>query len=126
MRTINCDDQLVINANAYDDADNPIFIQDHFEGPQLTMFHTVHRGTELFKTYSVGGWEAGAFHRKVNEGPLVEGPHAWMSENAVALTAHKQEKRPEILVEPGDHLIIRGTEYEIVAGRWDLKLEPVA
>ena len=65
----------------------------------------------------VGGWEAGNFHRTVCEGPRVDGPQAWMNENATVLTAHKQTPRETILVEPGDHVILRGTEYEIVKSR---------
>ncbi|MGK3708919.1 hypothetical protein [Arthrobacter sp. IK3] len=90
-----------------------IFGQDHFQGPQLAMFYRNHRGTDLFHTYSVGGWEEGSYHRIAEGGPRVNGPVAWMNINDVALTAHKQTPREEIRVEDGDHVIIRGTEYII-------------
>lgn len=134
MQTINLDAVIKLNdeTNTYDD-DQPnagipqtTFTQDHFTGPQLTMFHKTHRGTDLFNTYNVGGWEAGNFHRTVCEGPRVDGPQAWLNENATVLTAHKQVKREEILVEAGDHVILRGTEYEIVKDRYGhVKLVPV-
>ncbi|MCC3292495.1 hypothetical protein [Arthrobacter sp. zg-Y1110] len=94
-----------------------IFSQDHFEGAQLAMFYKNHRGTDLYNTYSVGGWEEGNYHRIVQDGPRVNGPVAWMNENAVTLTAHKQTPREEILVEDGDHVILRGTEYVITKDR---------
>lgn len=102
------------------------FSQDHFEGPQLAMFYKTHRGVDLYDTFTVGGWEKGNYHRKVCQGPRVNGPHAWMSKNATALTAHKQEERQEILVQPGDTVTLRGTTYEITQVRGYAKLEPVA
>lgn len=89
------------------------FSQDHFRGPQLAMFYKTHRGTDLYNTYSVGGWEEGNYHRLAQDGPRVNGPVGWMNENAVAVTAHKQVRREEILVEEGDRIILRGTEYQI-------------
>jgi hypothetical protein len=107
-------------------APQAIFGQDHYEGPELAMFYKNHRGTDLYNTYSVGGWEAGNFHRVVCQGPLVEGPHAWMSENATVLTAHKQARRERILVAAGDTVILRGTEYTIVKDRYGyINLTPV-
>lgn len=41
------------------------------------MFYKYLCGTDLYSTYSVGGWEAGNFHRAVDQGPLVDRPHAW-------------------------------------------------
>lgn len=119
MQTINLDEQLKLNDDTYDyDQDGKpgqkIFSQDHFTGPQLRMFHKTHRGVDLHHTFSVGGWEAGNFHRVVHQGDLVEGPHAWMTQNDIVLTAHRQEPRPHIDCEPGDRLILRGTTYEIV------------
>jgi hypothetical protein len=39
---------------------------------------------------------------------------------------HKQVKREEILVEVGDHVILRGTEYEIAKDRYGyVSLTPV-
>ncbi|ACL41967.1 hypothetical protein Achl_4016 (plasmid) [Pseudarthrobacter chlorophenolicus A6] len=102
-----------------------LFGQDHFTGPELAMFDKTYRGTDLYTTYSVGGWEAGNFHRVICKGPLVEGPHAWMSANATVLTAHKQERREQILVAEGDTLILRGTEYAISKDRSGcIKLTP--
>jgi hypothetical protein len=80
MQTINLDQVLKLNDDSHTYKDSPngapqaLFVQDHFEGPQLEMFHSTHRGTDLYSTYSVGGWEAGNFHRQVCQGPLVEGP----------------------------------------------------
>ncbi|MCC3299773.1 hypothetical protein [Arthrobacter caoxuetaonis] len=119
---LNLDELLVINdadPYTYDDGEpnsgipQALFSQDHFNGPQLKMYYTTHRGTELFRTYSVGGWEEGSYHRIVQDGPRVNGPVAWMNTNDVALTAHKQAEREGILVEDGDHIILRGTEYII-------------
>lgn len=126
MQTINLDAVIKLNdeTNTYEDAypnagvTQTTFAQDHFSGPQLKMFYKNHRGTDLYDTYSVGGWEAGNFHRAVCNGPRIDGPHAWMNENATVLTAHKQVKREEILVEAGDHVILRGTEYEIAKDRY--------
>lgn len=125
MQTINLDAVIKLNDETSTYEDNQpnsgipqtTFAQDHFEGPQLQMFYKNYRGTDLHNTYSVGGWEAGNFHRTVCEGPRVDGPQAWMNENATVLTAHKQTPRETILVEPGDHVILRGTEYEIVKSR---------
>ena len=134
IQTINLDAVIKLNdeTGTYED-DQPssgieqtTFSQDHFSGPQLTMFYKTYRGADLYNTYSVGGWEAGNFHRTVCDGPRVDGPHAWMNENATVLTAHKQVKREEILVEAGDHVILRGTEYEIVKTRTGhMNLTPV-
>ncbi|HEX9226160.1 MAG TPA: hypothetical protein VF885_05835 [Arthrobacter sp.] len=134
MQTINLDAVIKLNdeTSTYTD-DQPnsgieqtMFAQDHFSGPQLQMFYKTHRGTDLYNTYSVGGWEAGNFHRVVCQGPRVDGPHAWMNENATVLTAHKQAKRETISVEPGDHVVLRGTEYEIVKTRTGhMSLTPV-
>lgn len=82
------------------------------------MFYKNHRGTDLYNTYSVGGWEAGNYHRAVDQGPLVEGPHAWMNENATVLTAHPQERRENILVAEGDTVILRRTEYILSKDRY--------
>lgn len=127
MATLNLDELLTIadkDAYTYADAGHPaagipqpIFGQDHFAGPELAIFYKTHRGTDLYNTYTVCGWEAGSHHRVENGGPLVEGPQAFMSENGFAVTAHKQEKRERILVSPGDTLIIRGTEYEVSVDR---------
>ncbi|TSE14991.1 hypothetical protein B1A87_002715 [Arthrobacter sp. KBS0703] len=134
MATFNLDELLTINdsdpitySEGHPGAGNPqaLFGQDHFGGPQLAMFDKTHRGTDLYTTYSVGGWEAGNFHRVICEGPLVEGPHAWMSANATVLTAHKQERREQILVAEGDTIILRGTEYAISQDRYGyIKLTP--
>ena len=118
MQTINLDEQLKLNDDTYDyDKDGfpgqKIFSQDHFNGPQLRMFYKTHRGTDLYDTFHVGGWEAGNRHRLVHQGELVDGPQAWMSKNGFAVTAHRQEPRPHIDCEVGDHLFLRGTEYEI-------------
>lgn len=118
MQTINLDEQLKLNDDThdYDNDGKPgqkIFTQDHFSGPQLRMFYKTHRGVDLHNTYSVGGWEAGNYHRVVHQGELVEGPHAWMTVNDVVLTKHHQEPRPHIDCEIGDRLILRGTTYEI-------------
>lgn len=119
---LNLDELLVINDAepfTYDDGEpnsgipQTLFSQDHFTGPQLAMYWTTHNGTDLFRTYSVGGWEEGSYHRMVQDGPRVNGPVAFMNANDVALTAHRQVEREEILVEDGDHVILRGTEYVI-------------
>jgi hypothetical protein len=127
MATLNLDELLTIldkDAYTYNDEGHPaagvpqpIFSQDHFTGPELAVFYKTHRGTDLYNTYTVGGWDAGNYHRVENGGPLVEGPRAWMSENGFAVTAHKQEKRERIVVAPCDTLIIRGTEYEVSVDR---------
>ena len=107
MATFDLDQLLTINdkdthsySEGHPGAGTPqaIFGQDHYAGPELALFYKNHNGTDLYNTYSVGGWEAGNYHRVVDMGPLVEGPHAWMSENATILTAHKQVKRERILV----------------------------
>lgn len=121
MATLNLDQLLTIThdthtySEGHPGAGTPqaIFSQDHFQGPELAMFDKTYRGTDLYNTYSVGGWEAGNYHRAVDMGPLVEGPHAWMNENATVLTAHKQVKRERILVADGDTVLLRGTEYTI-------------
>jgi hypothetical protein len=127
MATFNLDQLFTINDKApltYSEghpgagAPQAIFGQDHFNGPELAMFYKTHRGTDLYNTYSVGGWEAGNFHRTVDQGPLVEGPHAWMSENGTTITAHKQVRRERILVEAVDTIIVRGTEYTISKDRY--------
>ncbi|MET4144200.1 hypothetical protein [Arthrobacter sp. UYCo732] len=135
MATFNLDQLLIINdsdpitySEGHPGAGTPqaLFGQDHFTGPELAMFDKTYRGTDLYNTYSVGGWEAGNFHRVVCQGPLVEGPHAWMSANATVITAHKQERRERILVTEADTLILRGTEYTISKDRYGyIKLTPV-
>lgn len=119
---LNLDELLIIKdkdpytyEDEYPNAEIPqfTFAQDHFHGPQLAMFYKTHHGTDLYNTYSVGGWEEGQYHRDAHQGPRINGPIAFMTENAVAVTAHKQVRREEILVEEGDHIILRGTEYEI-------------
>ncbi|MFF1880158.1 hypothetical protein ACFVVC_01650 [Pseudarthrobacter sp. NPDC058196] len=127
MATLNLDELITINDNdeyTYNDEGHPaagipqpIFSQDHFTGPELAVFYSNHRGTDLYDTYTVCGWEAGSCHRAENGGPLVEGPQSFMSENGFAVTAHKQEQRERIVVAPGDTLIIRGTEYEVSVDR---------
>ncbi|QOD06130.1 hypothetical protein [Pseudarthrobacter sp. BIM B-2242] len=127
MATLNLDDLITINDKegyTYSDEGHPaasipqpIYSQDHFTGPELAIFYKTHRGTDLYNTYTVCGWEAGNYHRAENGGPLVEGPQAFMNENGFAVTAHKQEKRERIVVAPGDTVIIRGTEYEVSVDR---------
>jgi hypothetical protein len=136
MKTLNLDELLVIKdsdpftySEGHPGAGTPqaLYSQDHWAGPELAMFYKTARGTDLYQTFSVGGWEAGNYHRVEHEGPLVEGPHAWMNENSVALTAHKQEPRDRIIVEDGDTLILRGTEYTIVVdSRGYIELTPVS
>lgn len=125
MQTLNLDDLLTVNEEKYTFEDGPkpgvpqpIFSQDHFAGPVLAMAAGSVRGTDLFDTFSVGGWDAGVFHRVEDGGPLVEGPHAFIFKNGVALTAHVQEKREEILMEEGDTLVFRGVEYTVGRGRY--------
>jgi hypothetical protein len=127
MATFNLDELLTIDnktpltyTEGHPGAGAPqaMFGQDHFQGPELAMFYKTHRGTDLYKTYSVGGWEAGNYHRVVDQGPLVEGPHAWMNENATVLTAHKQERRERILVTEADTIILRGTAYTLSTDRY--------
>lgn len=127
LLTINDKDSFTY-AEGHPGAGTPqaIFGQDRPAGPELAMFYKNYRGTDLYNTYSVGGWETGNYHRVVCGGPLVEGPHAWMSENATILTAHKQERREQILVAEGDTLILRGTEYTISKDRYGyITLTPV-
>jgi hypothetical protein len=134
MATFNLDQLLTINdkdtltyTEGHPGAGTPqaMFGQDHFKGPELAMFDKTYRGTDLYKTYAVGGWEAGNYHRAVDQGPLVEGPHAFLNENATILTAHKQERRERILVTDGDTVIVRGTEYTIGKDRYGyVKLTP--
>jgi hypothetical protein len=127
MTTLNLDELLVINdsdpltySEGHPGAGTPqaMFSQDHWAGPELAMFHKNVRGLVLYRTFSVGGWEAGSYHRVEHEGPLVEGPQAWMNENAITLTAHKQEPREQILVTDGDTIILRGTEYTVSVDRF--------
>jgi hypothetical protein len=126
MQTINLDDKLVFTTEHHTyEGDHPkagtpqvIISQDHFDGPVLSMFDKNHRGTDLFDTFSVGGWDAGNHHRVEDGGPFVEGPHAFIFKNGFALTAHVQEKREEILVEPGDTVIFRGNPYTIGRGAY--------
>jgi hypothetical protein len=135
MATFNLDQLLTINDSdpiTYTEghpgagAPQALFGQDHFTGPVLAMFDKTYRGTDLYRTFHVGGWEPGNFHRVVCQGPLVEGPHAWMSENATILTAHQQERRERILVNEDDTVLLRGTEYAIRKDRYGyVKLTPV-
>ena len=126
MQTINLDDKLVFTTELHIyEGDHPkagtaqvIVSQDHFSGPVLSMFDKTYRGTDLFNTFSVGGWDADNHHRVEDGGPFVEGPHAFIFKNGFALTAHVQEKREEILVEAGDTVIFRGNPYIIGRGRY--------
>lgn len=103
----------------------PTFSSGSFTKTVLAMESRMHRGVMLVDQYGIFGWEAGSFQRVVQDGPLVEGPIAYMNKKGVALTAHRQEPVREIMVKPGDHLIIRGTTYEIVKQRGDVVLERV-
>lgn len=48
-----------------------------------------------------------------------------MSANATVLTAHKQERREQIVFTEEDTLILRGTEYTISKDRYGyIKLTP--
>jgi hypothetical protein len=135
MTTLNLDELLVINDSdplTYDaghpgaGTPQPLFSQDHWAGPELAMFYKNVRGVDLYRTFSVGGWEAGNYHRVEHEGPLVEGPQAWMNQNDTTLTAHKQEPRERIIVTDGDTVILRGTGYTISPDRYGyVKLTPV-
>lgn len=133
MTTFNLDQLLTINDDAHtytDDQPNAgvpqaIFAQDHFTGPELAMFDKAYCGTDLYKTFTVGGWEAGNFHRAVDQGPRVEGPVAYLNENATVLTAHRQSRRERILITEGDTLIIRGTAFAVSKDRYGfVKLTP--
>lgn len=136
MKTLNLDELLVIKdsdpftySEGHPGAGTPqaLYSQDHWAGPELAMFYKTDRGTDLYRTFSVGGWEAGNYHRVENGGQLVEGPVAWMNENPVTLTAHKQEPREQILVEDGDTLILRGTAFTVtVDARGYITLVPAA
>lgn len=134
MKTLNLDELLVIKdsdpltySEGHPGAGTPqaLYSQDHWAGPELAMFYKNVRGTDLYRTFSVGGWEAGSYHRVEHQGPLVEGPVAWMNENATTITAHKQERREQILVEAGDTIILRGTAFTItVDSRGYITLAP--
>ncbi|HEX9089590.1 MAG TPA: hypothetical protein VF867_19015 [Arthrobacter sp.] len=129
MANFNLDELLTINdrASSSEDLPNAEYHQDHFTGPQLTMFDKNYRGTDLYSTFTVGGWEAGNFHRTVFQGPMVEGPHAYLNTNATVLTAHKQERREAILITVEDTLTIRGAEFAISRSRYGhITLTPVA
>ncbi|MBG0738985.1 hypothetical protein IV500_06050 [Paeniglutamicibacter antarcticus] len=78
MATFNLDQLLTINnkdsytySDGHPGAGTPqeIFGQDRHEGPELAMFYKNHRGTDLYNTYSVGGWETGNYHRTVDQAP---------------------------------------------------------
>lgn len=120
MTHFNLDTLIILTDDAYEYEDTcpgsgtpqPVFSQAR-TGPELAMFHKTHRGVDLYNTFSVFGWEAGAYHRIVEQGPRVEGPVAYMNVNATVLTAHKQVQRERILVEAGDTLTLRGTDYLI-------------
>lgn len=128
MANFNLDELLVITdrASTSEGQPNAEYHQDHFTGPQLTMFDKTHRGTDLYTTFTVGGWEAGNFNRKVFQGPMVDGPHAYLNANATVLTAHKQERRGTILITVEDTLTIRGAELTISRDRYGyISLTPV-
>lgn len=129
MANFNLDELLIITdrANSSEGQPNAEYHQDHFTGPQLTMFDKTYRGTDLYTTFTVGGWEAGNFNRTVFQGPMVDGPHAYLNANATVLTAHKQERRETILITVEDTLTIRGAEFSISRDRYGyITLTPVA
>lgn len=120
--THNLDDLLTFENTTWD-ADT-VFSAGHWGTPLLTMPYSADRA-DLTRRYCVFGWEAGNRQRMVQDGPLVEGPVAYLQSSPVALTAHRQAPVAEIPVAVGDHLIIRGTEYVIGTAGVDILLERV-
>lgn len=121
--THNLDDLLVFETTDWETGDT--FSAGNWDTPILTMKEGAYRGVELTRRYYVFGWEAGSRQRLVQDGPLVEGPRAFLQQKPTAVTAHRQPVVTEIPVEVGDHLIIRGIEYVIGAAATDIELERV-
>lgn len=120
---LNLDELLDLQNESW--CDYPTFTTGSFAKTVLVMEDRMHRGVMLTNQYGIFGWEAGSFQRLVQDGPMVEGPYAYMTKQSVALTAHRQEPREEIMVKTGDRLIIRGTTYEIVDQRGEMILKRV-
>lgn len=124
MATFNLDELLTFKSESYEYREQPgkqnvTFSQQYGDPVEVEMFYKNYRGTDLYDSYLIGGWEAGNAHRVECGGPLVEGPHAWMSKRGVAITAHKQERKEKVRVTFGDVLIIKGTRYVVTdGGRW--------
>ncbi len=84
-------------------AANPRPFTSHYDG--LT--------TTLHDFYSFGGWVAGEEGRVVHGGPMVPGPHAYLFEQGVMVTAHKQPDEIAYLIEEGTIVKLMGTFYAV-------------
>lgn len=124
MTEFNLDELLAFKTESYEYAErngkkDEVFSQQFGDPVEVEMFYKNYRGTDLYDSFLIGGWEAGNAHRVECGGPLVEGPHAWMSKRGVAITAHKQPETRKVRVTFGDVLIIKGTRYVVTdGGRW--------
>lgn len=67
----------------------------------------------LYDYYSVGGWTKGNFHRTVFQGPLVEGPYAYLGEQSVMITAHAQPSEVAYFIEEGTQIKVKGSLYTV-------------
>lgn len=74
----------------------PVFSSGSFATTVLTMEDRVHRGVMLEDQYGIFGWETGSFQRLLQDGPMVEGPQAFMNKKGVSLTVHRQAPVREI------------------------------
>lgn len=110
-QTLNVDELLDLKTD--NDWDTGSTFSSGWDTTFLSIPFLSRRGDMLTRRFWIFGWEAGSFHRIVQGGPLVEGPHAYMQEKATVLTAHQQAPVREVPVKDGDHLTIRGTEYII-------------
>jgi hypothetical protein len=69
------------------------------------------------RRHKVGGWGKGQAKRLEFEGPMVDGPVAYVFELCVAITSHVEADKfaNDVTMELGDQLVVDGLLYEIVA-----------
>jgi hypothetical protein len=74
----------------------------------------------LTRSFGLGGWDPDGHGRKVTDGPIEKGPHAYLFGLGTMIAAAPQPTKTKILFEEGDHLIVRGETYRVeFDSKWD-------
>lgn len=97
-----------------------------FSPLKLAANPRTYKGVELHDFFGFGGWTAEGVGRLVQDGEMVQGPHAYLVEHGVYLSAHAQPDDVAFLVEVGSELTFAGTTYKVVKNVYrGLELEVV-
>lgn len=92
------------------------FSLDTFAPFELVTNARERNGIVIHDHYSIGGWNAGVFARKVFQGPLVEGPSAFVFEKGTMISLNHYDYEKQMLsvyFEEGTKIKVGGHVYQI-------------